>query len=274
MSSPDHTPVTPAAASPPVPAQSAAPVRSPILSVDRSEAEPHTWAQQHSHPEPKLVWTSTATLAVTAAARDWLVPPGYGLWIPGGIEHAVTALRWGEGAAITFDPNRCPVTWARPTGVTVRPLLRELIDHQQEIEPQDPSRPHAEALVFELLTPLPDQTVQVSMPTDPRVRAIAERLIADPADQRDLAAWADQAHAGVRTLARLFLNETGLSFARWRTQVRIHSAIGLLAGGATVDAVARAVGYRKTSAFISAFRRATGQTPGTYISPNHPTAQR
>ncbi|MEX5713138.1 hypothetical protein AB1484_34085 [Parafrankia sp. FMc6] len=37
-----------------------------------------------------------------------------------------------------------------------------------------------------------------------------------------------------------------------------------LAGGATANATARAVGYRKPSSFISAFRRATGQTPGTY----------
>jgi AraC-like DNA-binding protein len=75
-------------------------------------------------------------------------------------------------------------------------------------------------------------------------------------------------HAGVRTLSRLFLSETGLSFARWRGQVRILAAVQLLADGVTARAVARAVGYRKTSAFISAFRRATGQTPGTYIHAN------
>jgi AraC-like DNA-binding protein len=51
----------------------------------------------------------------------------------------------------------------------------------------------------------------------------------------------------------------------WRTQVRIRAAIQLLGSGATVNATARAVGYRKPSAFISAFRRFTGQTPGTYI---------
>jgi AraC-like DNA-binding protein len=213
-------------------------------------------------------------LNVTAASRDWLVPPGYGLWIPGGIEHAVTALRWGEGAAITFDPDRCPITWPRPSGVAIGPLLRELIDHLRKTEPSDPSRPHAEALLFELLTPLSDQTIQVPMPTDPRVRTIAERLIADPSDQRELAAWADHVHAGVRTLARLFVGETGFSFARWRTQVRVRAAVQLLAGGTAVDTVARAVGYRKTSAFINAFRRVTGQTPGTYVRPNRPDATR
>jgi AraC-like DNA-binding protein len=244
--------------------------RSPILSIDHGEVGTFEQLGTHSHPEPLLLWTATATLAVTTGSRDWLVPPGYGLWIPGGTEHGGDVLRAGEGAVITFTPDRCPVTWTEPTGVSVGPLLRELIAHLQQTGPQDPSRAHAEALMFELLTPLPTHAIQVPMPADPRVRAIAERLIADPADQRELAAWADHVHAGVRTLSRLFAAETGLSFARWRTQVRILAAIQLLASGATVDAAARAVGYRKTSAFINAFRRATGQTPGTYIHANTP----
>jgi AraC-like DNA-binding protein len=144
--------------------------------------------------------------------------------------------------------------------------------HLHQVGIEHPSRPHAEALVFDLLTPLPAHHIQVSMPTEPRVSAIAERLIADPADQRELAAWADHVHTSVRALSRLFLSETGLSFARWRTQVRIRAAVQLLANGTTVDAAARAVGYRKTSAFIAAFRRATGHTPVTYTHASTPPA--
>jgi AraC-like DNA-binding protein len=273
MSSLDHAPAA-ASTSPPAgpttSAQTASPVRSPILSIDRGDAEPRQFETMHSHAEPMLLWTSTATLSVTTASRDWLVPPGYGLWVPGSTEHAVAALRDGEGSVIIFAADRCPITWTQPTGVSVGSLLRELIAHLHQTGPQDPSRPHAEALMFELLTPLPNQAIHVSMPADPRVRTIAEGLIADPGDRRELAAWADHVHAGVRTLSRLFLSETGLSFARWRTQVRIRAAIQLLANGATVDSTARAVGYRKTSAFINAFHRATGQTPGTYIQASGP----
>jgi AraC-like DNA-binding protein len=255
VSSPDH-PERPPASSP----------GSPILSIDPGESEPfERFEVMHSHPEPLLLWTSTATLSVTTASREWLVPPGYGIWIPGGTGHGVAALHFGEGSAITFAPDRCPLTWTQPTGVTVGPLLRELIAHLHRTGEQDPSRPHAEKLMFDLLIPLPIHDIHVSMPTDPRVRAIAERLIASPADQRELAAWADHVHAGVRTLSRLFHDETGLSFTEWRVQVRIRAAVQLLAAGTTVNATARAVGYRKPSAFISAFRRVTGQTPGTYI---------
>ena len=243
---------------------------SPILSLGRGASEPSAepldrYEAMHTHPEPKLVWTSTATLRVTTAARDWLLPPGYGLWIPGGHEHGVAALRLGEGSVITFDPDHCPLTWAEPTGVVVGPLLRELVAHLQRSPPDDPSRPPAETLLFALLRPVPSHDIHVTLPADPRLRAIAERILADPAEARDLAFWADEVHASVRTLSRLFRADTGMSFAQWRAHVRIRAAIEHLAEGTPVKATARAVGYAKTSAFIEAFRRATGQTPGTYL---------
>jgi len=264
LSSSDHA--APAPAVPPL----TSPLRSPILSIGRGAAGPHLLVETHAHSGPKLLWTSTATLAVTIASRDLLVPPGYALWVPGGVEHAVAALHAGEMSIITFAADHCLITWTEPTGVSVGPLLRELIAHLHRIGPQDPSRPHAETLMFDLLTPLPARDIHVSMPADPRVRAIADQLIANPADQRELAAWADHVHAGVRTLSRLFLSETGVSFAQWRTRVRIRAAIQHLASGASVNATARAVGYRKPSAFIAAFRRATGQTPATYTHAGTP----
>lgn len=201
----------------------------------------------------------------TIAARDWLVPPGYGIWIPGGIEHGGSIVREGETSAVHFTEH-CPITWTEPTGVAIVPLLRELIAHLSGIEPQDSSRALAEALLFQLLTPLTTQDIQIAMPTDPRVRPIAERLLTDPGDTRDLDYWADYVHTSVRTLTRLFRSETGLGFGEWRTRVRIRAAIQLLGTGTPVNATARAVGYRRPSAFISAFRRVTGQTPGTYAN--------
>jgi AraC-like DNA-binding protein len=245
----------------------AGPAASPILCIDRDTAHDHELLHLHSHPEPVLTWSSTATLIGTVAGRDWLIPPGYGLWVPGDIEHSGAVLHAGEMSTITFAPDHCPITWTEPTCFTVGPLLREIITHLHRIAPDDHSRSAAETLMFELLTPLPAHHIHVTMPADPRARTIAEQLIAHPADQRELTAWADHVHTSVRTLSRLFRAETGLNFATWRTHVRIRAAIPLLAHGTPVNATARAVGYRKPSAFIAAFRRTTGQTPGTYLPP-------
>ncbi|WP_306204477.1 helix-turn-helix domain-containing protein [Actinoplanes sp. RD1] len=241
------------------------PAGSPILSIQRGDAAEVEKRPTHSHPEPVLLGSTSATLMGTAGSRDWLIPPGYGLWVPGDVEHGGRVLHDGDLSILHLDAERCPIAWTEPTGVTVGPLLRELITHLIRTAPDDASRGPSEALLFALLSPLPATDIQISVPTDPRVRAIAERLLADPADTRELTDWADEVHAGARTLSRLFPAQTGLTFADWRTRVRIRAAIRLLGQGAAVNTTARAVGYRRPSAFISAFRRITGYTPGAYI---------
>ncbi len=73
--------------------------------------------------------------------------------------------------------------------------------------------------------------------------------------------------ASSRTLARAFLGDTGLSFGRWRTLVRLQASLPYLAEQVPVSAVARRVGYRTTSAYVAAFRTHTGVTPGRYFQP-------
>ncbi|HEY0185964.1 MAG TPA: AraC family transcriptional regulator [Cellulomonas sp.] len=179
------------------------------------------------------------------------------------LDHEALHLHAGEMMTIAFAPGCFPLPWTEPTSFAVGPLLAEIMAHLDRAARDDPTRPAAETLLFQLLTPLPAQRLEATMPRDPRVRTIAERLIAHPDDPRELAAWADHVHAGVRTLSRLFRAETGRTFAGWRTQVRVRAAVQLLADGTSVHATARAVGYRRSSAFIAVFRRVTGQTPGS-----------
>jgi AraC-like DNA-binding protein len=70
--------------------------------------------------------------------------------------------------------------------------------------------------------------------------------------------------ASERTLARLCRADLGMSFPQWRTQLRLHHALVLLADDTPVTVVAHRCGWSSASAFIDVFRRAFGHTPGTY----------
>ena len=72
----------------------------------------------------------------------------------------------------------------------------------------------------------------------------------------------------MRTLERLFQSETGLSFGKWRQQLRLLYALRLLAAGRPVTAVAFDVGYESASAFIAMFKRTLGVTPHRYFASN------
>ena len=73
--------------------------------------------------------------------------------------------------------------------------------------------------------------------------------------------WGGRVGASGRTLARLFIAETGLSFTRWRTQCRLLLARARLAEGESVTTVAHAMGYASDSAFIAMHRRVYGESP-------------
>ncbi|MBF6329716.1 helix-turn-helix transcriptional regulator [Nocardia transvalensis] len=127
-------------------------------------------------------------------------------------------------------------------------------------------RRRAEAVVFDLLEPVPVIPVGAPLPTDARARTVAEALLRDPADDRTLAQLAVGAAASPRTLARLFLAETGITFGQWRTQIRLAASLPLLAAGLPVARIAERVGYGTASAYVAAFRRAVGVSPGRYFA--------
>ena len=94
-------------------------------------------------------------------------------------------------------------------------------------------------------------------------------LLAEPGDNRDLAAWGRQAGASGRTLARLFRRETGMTFAGWRRRLRLMAALSRLGAGEPVTRVAYELGYHSPSAFVAMFRRALGMPPGRYLKGDH-----
>ena len=63
-----------------------------------------------------------------------------------------------------------------------------------------------------------------------------------------------------------------MPFATWRRQVRLLAALERLAAGEPVGAIAYAVGYESASAFITAFTRSLGATPGRWFHGEAPTS--
>jgi AraC-like DNA-binding protein len=84
--------------------------------------------------------------------------------------------------------------------------------------------------------------------------------------KRTLAAWAREIGVSDRTLARLFVRETGMTFAGWRQQLRLIRALEALAAGRSVTEAAMDVGYDSPSSFIAMFRRSLGTTPSQYFA--------
>ncbi|MFD2353380.1 helix-turn-helix domain-containing protein [Nonomuraea ferruginea] len=159
-----------------------------------------------------------------------------------------------------------PLGLGRPAVLAVGPLLRELIiaytGEAAQAGPDGGERGRLLAVLLDRLRRSPEQPLHLPTPRDPRLAAVCAALHADPADPRTLARHAADAGTSDRTLARLCRAELGMTFPQWRTQLRLHHALLLLAEGGAVTQVAHRCGWSSASAFIDAFRRALGYTPG------------
>lgn len=93
--------------------------------------------------------------------------------------------------------------------------------------------------------------------------AVARELARNPADPTELREWALRLHLSVKSLQRDFVREYGVSFTRQRTVLRLRTA-RILLGDQSVTRVARLVGYASASAFVAAFTKEYGYTPGRH----------
>ena len=223
----------------------------------------------HTHEDHQLAWAASGVLTVLTAEATWVLPPTRALWIPAGLPHE-TASDGGRATmrSLYIRPGLFRVSWSetgRPTPVAASPLLAELIGYLGQPGLDASRRAHAEALLADLLTPVPVTTIQVGLPDAVTARRVAEALRADPADRRTLREWGREVGASERTLARAFAAEAGVPFGRWRTLLRLQAALSMLAAGEPVSRVAGRVGYDTPSAFVAAFRRETGPDPGACL---------
>ncbi len=218
----------------------------------------------HTHPDHQLAWAASGVLTVRTEASAWVLPPTTALWIPAGVRHETLS----EGAATMRSgyvrPDACDVAWTTCTPVVASPLLTELVGFLEDPSRSEDARARAVAMLADVLEPAASTSLDVRMPGEERARQVAEALAVTPADDRTLAEWGHEVGASARTLARAFHSDTGLTFGRWRSLLRVRAAMVALGHGAPVATVAAQVGYDSTSAFVSAFRRETGRTPAAY----------
>lgn len=186
------------------------------------------------------------------------------------IDVAIRTARAGRADSVLrtayIEAADCPIAWQMAVPIVVDDLLRALMARLTQPHLTSAQRRRTQDVLFDVVVPAETMSISTPLPHDARARTVAESVLRDPTDHRSLDQWGATVHVSGRTLARLFTAGTGTSFGQWRTSARMAAALEHLAAGQSVTRTGRLVGYDTTSAFVSAFARELGNTPGAYFA--------
>jgi AraC-like DNA-binding protein len=222
----------------------------------------------HFHDRDQVVYASRGVMTVRASDSAWVVPTDRGVWIPATLPHTITVSGVVSMRTLYLRPRLARTLPRDCCVVNVSPLLKELILHAcalAALNRRHRRQRHLIDLIVDQLETIQTVSLQLPNPSDPRALRVASVLLSDPGDQRTLTQICKGIGAGKRTIERRFQEETGMTFGKWRQQLRLMQAMRLLAEGAKVTHAALESGYSTPSAFISMFRKTLGTTPTLYF---------
>lgn len=237
-----------------------------VRSLSVTYREGHALAE-HTHPWAQLIYAKTGLLRVETERRVWFVPPTRAVWIPPRIGHRITFK--GEVAMrnLYIACDRASSVRLQVATLEVSPLLSHLIAHIQSLRMLDPSIPehdHLACVLIDLIGSAPSVDMALPQPKDERAVRLAAYIRDNPADKRDLDTLAKEFGASLRTMQRYFAAETGIPLDSWRQKAKLIHSVATLSAGASVTDAALDCGYEGPSAFVAAFKKHFGVTPGRF----------
>jgi AraC-like DNA-binding protein len=221
----------------------------------------------HQHEQGQLVLTLHGAVTCVVSDGVWIVPPQCGVWIPGSVAHSNRVTPNARLAYLFVEPDAAELPQETCT-MSISPMVREMVLRLADGLNEDGSSDHLDRLarvLLDELTLMPRHQWKLPTSNHPKISAITALLTTSPGDRRTIKEWAAHLAVSERSLKRLIVQETGLSFGRWRRQLHLVIALRELASGATVQRVAGLLGYESTTAFIVMFKKELGATPSRYL---------
>jgi AraC-like DNA-binding protein/mannose-6-phosphate isomerase-like protein (cupin superfamily) len=244
-----------------------APGKAQVTTLSRDYPAGHV-IPLHFHHRDQLVYASRGVMTVRTGVGAWVVPTHRAVWIPASVPHSITMSGTVSMRTLYLRPRLARTLPRSCSVVNVSALLRELILHACALETLNVRKErqrHVIDLIVDHLETIQTVSLQLPNPTDARALRVAGVLLANPGEQRTLAQVCKVTGAGMRTIERRFREETGMTFGKWRQQLRLMQAMRLLAEGAKITHAALEAGYSTPSAFIFMFRKSLGTTPSAYF---------
>lgn len=226
------------------------------------------WSDLHSHEDfGEIFYASSGCSVLCVEQGNLACDSRRAIWIPPGVAH-----EWYTASEIH---NRAVFVHSSAVAgrerfnslhmIEVTPLLRAVIASVAEDTP-DFSSDKGRRLGQVLLDSFEDAPLASSSLVMPRTHQLVEmcaRAMLAPEEPISFDDWSEKLHMSSKTLARMFSRETGQTMGQWVQLMRLLHARQCIDRGQSITEAALESGYSSVSAFIHAFRKRFGVTPGS-----------
>ncbi|WP_159502513.1 helix-turn-helix domain-containing protein [Microbacterium sp. 18062] len=211
----------------------------------------------HEHDEPHLIYVVSGSAQLVVDGQALTLRRRESVWLAPHVPHSVRLGEGGMALGPLLDPADAPAQRVRLLGVV--PALVDVMTTVLGAAPASAEQiaPFRAAL-GSILRRVGRQYFPVTLPTHPVAAGLARDAMRTGATLERLA---ERHRMSPRQVQRVFLDETGLQFARWRTRARLNAAISVLLGGGDLTTAARAAGFATRAGLVRALSRETGARP-------------
>lgn len=242
-------------------------LRGPVAAYHVAGVESAKEIPLHEHECGQLILALGGAISCHVPGSVWMVPPGRAVWIPAGMPHRSTATPNSRMCFLFVSPSAARLP-ERGCTLEITPMVREMVLHLADNPNAVGHDDHHSRLQQVLLGELERMQAggfQLPVSQHPKLKRLQDALAIDPSDRTALGEWARRLATSERTLARLIVKESGMTFGRWRQQLHLLVAVTLLSEGSSVQQVSDALGYETATSFIIMFKKALGTTPAKYF---------
>lgn len=215
----------------------------------------------HKHENGQLIYMRQGVCIGQAEQNQWLIQKGMLVWIPPNVSHHAEC-KYTANLIAMYIPPEIAASWPEKIMLVDASKLAIGIIDKFAFSDVESSKANnlLSILLEELIQAVPSNNI-LPLPEDRRLVRITQSAIRNPSEKVSLSEWARKVGACERTLSRLFIKETGLSYKCWINRLKHNKALSGLRDGLTNEELSIKLGFASGDSFSHWFQKEFNSSP-------------
>ncbi|MDV2439887.1 helix-turn-helix transcriptional regulator [Acinetobacter gerneri] len=235
-----------------------------IIAIDTQYADFYI-LDWHSHLRGQLLYGAEGVIHIETPHGNWIIPPERAVWIPPNVPHKLKMYQV-RTCSLYIEASQSPRAIEQCSVLSVSPLLRQLLLKAPELKQ---SFSHHDTLIFDLIlceiANAEEIQLHLPLPTHPLLLKICQDFIHTPNIHLSPEQIASQLNMSERHFSRIFKQEVGMSFSKWRQHACVLLSLEKIIQNQSIQNIAFEFGFQNPAAFTTMFHRILGISPSRYF---------